>query len=192
MPGVDRRYTTVPQQLPAPGDLRSIFACHSRLHSQVAGEGDTGVEHETDAVIRMAWRVNDLAGDTDRGEERPALGTGNDDVVARRDFGVIVRRLRPLLHQRNRVHLLLHDEQRHTPALEIFRGAGMIDVVVRGEPVAEFIERHAHPVEVREQGASHSRPTQVDQQAIPPGTHDPEIRGAVADVDDGGRNKTGH
>ncbi len=79
---------------------------------EVAGEGRAVVEQERNAVVGVPRRVHDLARDTDRLEHRPALRKCDDDVVVRGDLHIVVVRLGPPSHDRDRAHLYVEHQQR--------------------------------------------------------------------------------
>ena len=53
----------------------------------------------------------------------------------------MVLRLDVTLHQLNERHLHVDHQQRHAGVLEILRQAGVIDVIVRRQAKADFLER---------------------------------------------------
>jgi hypothetical protein len=81
-----------------------------------------------------------------------------------------------LLHPRDRRDLGFQHEQRHAGQLQVLGSAGMVDVVVGREPVADFLEWHAHALEIGEQGPDQARPTQVDQQPRSASADHPVVR----------------
>ena len=66
---------------------------------------------------------------------------GDDDVPVQGDVGELILGLDVPLHQRNERHLHVDHQQGHAGVLEILREAGVIDVIVRRQRVADFLER---------------------------------------------------
>ena len=109
--------------------------------------------------------MDDLAREADPGQERPAVGTRQDDVVVRFDCGVPIRGLHPPREPRDRIQLLLDDDQAHPTALEVLGRAGVVRMVVSREPVPHFRNGDPLPIEGREQGPGRPGPARVHEQA---------------------------
>ena len=98
---------------------------------EVAGERRAVVEQERNAVVRVSRRVHDLARDADLIEERATLGGGDRDIVVRRDVHVLILRLGPLFHERDRGDLHVEHQQRNTCQFQLLGESSVINMVAR-------------------------------------------------------------
>jgi hypothetical protein len=89
------------------------------------------------------------------------------------------------LQQRNRRNLQIDDEQRNAGGLELLRQAGMIDVIVSGEPALDLVERDTGALQVGPHGPHRARPAEIHEEARSSCADDPIVRRAIANVDDG-------
>lgn len=152
----------VAQKLPTGGNLVRIPHAREFRWREIAGEDRAIVEQERDAMIGVPGRVDDFAGDAEPGEQVAALVAGDDAIPVECDLGVVVVRLRPLLHQRKMRKLEIDHEESHTGELEILGEPGVVDVKVGGEAVANFLERNSPAAEIGLHLSHRAGPTQID------------------------------
>jgi hypothetical protein len=107
--------------------------------------------------------VQELARDAQRLQEGTAPGEWDHHVVVHGDLRVSIGRLRPLLHRGDCRELLWSDDELHAPLLEVLRGSRVVDVIVRGQSVPDFLQRDVHPGEVGEERLHHPGPPQVHE-----------------------------
>ena len=184
MPSVHHACPERAQPCPARGHHTHILVPDHRLHGEIPGEALPRVEHERHAVVRVPGRRHHRAGDADRREQPARLIATPHHVPFRHDLRVVIGGLDVPSHRRDRDDLRFPHEQRHAARLEVLRRAGVIDVVVRRETVADLGERDPRAPEVVQQFGDHARPAEVHEQARPTCADHPEVGGAVADVHD--------
>ena len=68
--------------------------------------------------------------------------------------------------------------------LEILRAAAMIDVVMRRKAVRDLSQRNALAPQLGLERTEHPGPSKIDEETRAPRTHRPEVRRAIAHVDD--------
>lgn len=97
-------------------------------------------------MFRVAWRVQDFAGNSDLCEELATFIERNRDIAILRDVNVVIPRLRPGFHDWNGRNLNVENEKRHAFFLQFLAEASMVDVIVRGECIAKLVKGHIHPL----------------------------------------------
>src|SRR2546427_8166471 len=74
------------------------------------------------------------------------------------------------------------NEKRNTCLFELLGKTSVIHMVVRGEPVPNFLEWHAHTLEVRAHRSHGAWPAEVHEQARLASADNPVVGRAVPDV----------
>ena len=111
MRGIHLSSTTLPQQIPARGhDGRRVVLSDETEWRQVPSERRAVIEYERNAVVGVSRSVQDFSGKTDLIEHRAALGNGDCDIAVHAEIKVVIRRLDPLLHERDRWDLQIEHE----------------------------------------------------------------------------------
>jgi len=134
---VDARGALLAQTPPALDGCRIVAAV--RLGWQIAREGRAVIEQERYAVGRVTGRRQDFAGDADLAQPVAALLERDRHVAVRRDLDIPVGGFGPGLHDGDGVDLHIQHEQRDALAFEFLGQAGVVDVVVRGQRVANLV-----------------------------------------------------
>lgn len=104
----------------------------------------------------------------------------------------MIPRLGPGFHEGDRGNLDIGYEERDSLSLQLFCKPCMINVVVGGERVADFVEGDAHLLEICLHDPERSRPADVNQKARSAGADHPIVGGAVADIHDRRGGPLGH
>ena len=77
----------------------------------------------------------------------------------------MIGRLDVVLEAWNPLALQIDHQQRHARQLEVLRESGVIDVVVRGQPISELREWHTCALKIRAHRLHRTWPAEVHQQA---------------------------
>jgi len=100
-------------------------------------------------MIRVSGRVNDFPRNSDLAEELAALLEWDDDVALARDLHIVILWLCPSLYNWDGVNLDIEYKQRNAYPLQFLTKTCVVNVIVGGERVANLVEGHTHPFEIR-------------------------------------------
>lgn len=116
-------------------------------------------------MLGMAGCGQDFAANADLAQELAALRERDDNVAVLCYLNVVIAWFRPPFHERDGWRLNIKHQQGNAFAFQFFGKAGVVDMIVGGERVADFVQRHPHLPEIRLHHAERSRPADIDQQA---------------------------
>jgi hypothetical protein len=90
MRGINTSRAALPQQSPDRGHSHRILLSGETQRREITRKDRTIVQQKRNAIIRVPWRVQDLARDTDPFKHRATLLAGNRDIVVQNDVNIVI------------------------------------------------------------------------------------------------------